>query len=186
MNVFLTLAVYSLRISSDMPLQSDYLPDITAYFLSAISLNMVTFFWVVYLNRCSTKGEMPRCLEILAVFLKKYPFRCLFPVVKTKDKPEDENTDEKNVVQYYYPFNGSHFITHLKKPEKSESKKKLKCRLCDRCETCESETKKDKDKSKDKKELESKLEAVNYLVFIILFLAMVSVQLGIWLGMNRN
>ena len=168
MNIFLTFAVYSLRISNDMPIQSDYVPDISAYFLSSIGINMVAFAWVVYLNRCSTKGEIPRCLEIIAVFLKKSLFCCCFPVEKRK-------VDDENKIQFYKPHNNSQFIM-----------KNKKCRFCDRCETCETDHKKDKDKAKTKKEVDSKLEALNYLVFVLLFIAMLVVQLIIWIGINTS
>jgi hypothetical protein len=163
MSGFLTFAVYALRIASDMPIQSDYIPSVSSYFLSSITYNLLAFFWFIYRNRASTKNEIPKCLEIIGNFLKKVFCLC-FP------------TNKKTLP-----------VTETKKPLKNdavsismtnETTKKTKCGFCDRCSDCEAALLIDKDKRK--KEVESCLEALNYFFFIILFIALFITQLVIW------
>ena len=45
MTSFLTFAVTSLRVSSDIPVQSDYLPLITLYMILSIFYTFIGFFW---------------------------------------------------------------------------------------------------------------------------------------------
>ena len=50
MSVVMGFSVYSLRISSDLPVQSDNIPKITVFFLSSIGINLFGVFWFIQLN----------------------------------------------------------------------------------------------------------------------------------------
>ena len=160
MSGFLTFAVYALRISSDMPIQSDYIPSISSYFLSSITYNLIAFFWFVYRNRASTKVDLPKCMEIIGNLLKK--IFCLCFTVNKKTTPNNETLSNDAVA-----------ITMT-----SEKGKKSKCAFCDRCSDCEAAFLIDKDKRK--KEVESCLDAFNYLFFVILSIALFITQIIIW------
>lgn len=69
------------------------------------------------------------------------------------------------------------------KNEINESKKD-KCQFCDRCGTCQADFDKDKKKNKGKKDAESKCSALNYLVFIIVFVLMLASNLAVWFIMS--
>ena len=162
MTGFLTFAVYALRIASDMPIQSDYMPVITIYFLTSITYNMIAFFWFIYRNHVATKNDMPKFLENFGNSLKKVFCLC-FRVTKTvPHKEETKKTNEPIAVTI-----------------PKEEVKKTKCRFCDRCSDCEAALKVDKDKRK--KERESSIEAINYLFFIIFFIAIFVTQCAIWI-----
>ena len=47
MTSILTFTVTSLRVSSDMPIQADYLPLITIYFMMSIFYTLIGFAWYV-------------------------------------------------------------------------------------------------------------------------------------------
>ncbi|CAF0788447.1 unnamed protein product [Adineta steineri] len=62
---------------------------------------------------------------------------------------------------------------------------KRKCNFCNRCESCQADIDKDKTKSKEKKDIEARCNALNYLVFICVFLLMLIVNITIWLLMSK-
>jgi hypothetical protein len=78
-------------MQADMPTQSDYMPDITSYFLMAISLNMISFIWFIYHNRCLSRTDMPSWLEKFGELVKKMFCLC-FPSDK-KDSAKVANLD---------------------------------------------------------------------------------------------
>ena len=181
MSGFFTFSVYSLRIATDMPLQSDYMPDIASYFLASITLNMISFVWFVYMNRCLLRSEIPVCLDKFADLLKKL-FCICFP-----DEKKVSNSDSLNIVvkdaEKAKMEEKLEIVTNL---EGKKMNKKEKCGLCDRCNSCEADFKKDKDKGKRKKEIESKFDALNYLAFVIMLIAMVASNMGIWINLNTK
>ena len=67
-----------------------------------------------------------------------------------------------------------------------DKSKENNCDYCDRCEKCEAEFQKDEAKKKKKKDVESKLEALNYLICIIVAVAIVITQLAIWINLKQN
>ena len=177
MSGFMTFAVYALRIATDMPVQSDYMPDIASYFLSSISFNMIAFVWFIFLNRYVSRSEIPILLELFADLLNKilnlFKKCCSCCLKKDKDKviPVDEIKKAEN---------GQVIST-------TENAKvvKPKCGFCNRCEDCDADFKKDKDKGKKKKDIESKFEVLNYFFFMTMFIAMLATQLSIWINLKK-
>ena len=165
----MTFAVYSLRISADLPVQSKYMPKISWYFITSIAFNLSVMFWYVYRNRCITTSEIPKFLDTFCEYLKKMFCLCFTPAKKpTKDNDKSkavEGGEEKSKIE-------------------NETKKKDKCQFCDRCKDCEAGFKKEEEKGKKKKEIESKLDALNYLIFIIVLVAMFITQMSIWLTVS--
>ena len=66
MSSILTFSIYSLRVSSDIPVQSEYLPIIGYYFIFAISFILVSFIWFITLNKFSEKKKLPKLLTKIA------------------------------------------------------------------------------------------------------------------------
>ena len=58
----MTFAVYNVAVSNFIPIQSDFLPDVSWYFITSITYNLVSIVWYVYMNQCKTKNEIPKCL----------------------------------------------------------------------------------------------------------------------------
>jgi hypothetical protein len=178
MTGFLTFSVYSLRIASDIPVQSDYLPKISSYFISSISFNLIAMNWFVIRNRFITQGSMPRFLEIICDLLKKIFCYCFPEEKKSLNKTKPDNKVAENGEVKVNSVSPS-----LEQEKSSEAYKQVpdsKCRHCDRCDVCQADHTKEKDKNKKKKDIESRLEAMNYLCFIIMFTVMLITQLAIW------
>ena len=195
MSGFLTFSLYSARMQADMPTQSDYMPDITSYFMMSISLNLIAFLWFIYMNRCLIKSDMPLWLEKFGELVKKIFCLC-FPPDK-KDSAKVANADVPIVVVSDGPKPNSienlesektnvlpKTTETLEKVSKIEDKKS-KCDFCKRCSECESDFKKDKDKGKRKKDVESKLESLNYLAFVIMITAMLIGNLSVWINLKK-
>lgn len=63
MTCILTFAVDSVRISSDIPIQSDYVPKITIYFVLSFFYNLFSMAWFKVYNYMSETNEIPWLLE---------------------------------------------------------------------------------------------------------------------------
>ncbi len=59
MTTFLTYGVYSVRIASDLPVQSEYLPMISIYFFFGIIFTLISLIWFLVANYYSSKNEIP-------------------------------------------------------------------------------------------------------------------------------
>ena len=66
----LTFSVYMLRISSEIPVQSEYLPIIGYYFIFVITFILIDFIWFIILNYFANIQHLPRFLVYYAVSLR--------------------------------------------------------------------------------------------------------------------
>jgi hypothetical protein len=71
MTSILTFAVTSLRISNDIPIQSDYLPLITTYFLMSIVYTLTGLVWFVLLENFTKKKKLPWILLRITTSVNK-------------------------------------------------------------------------------------------------------------------
>ena len=184
MSGFITFGVYAVSVSNSLPTQSDYVPDMSSYFFSSIALNFIAFAWFLYMNRCLLRSEI---LQKFGELVKKLFCLC-FPPDHKKDKktssPKAETVDSQTIV-VTTESDKQKPVENLENTGKTEDKK-CKCGFCDRCSDCEADFKKDKDKGKRKKEIESSFEALNYLAFVIMFIALVSTNLGVWINIKKS
>jgi hypothetical protein len=199
MSIFMTLSVYSLRVSSDQAPQSKYLPMVTLYYMLGISYTFMAYIWFILANEFSTKEYLPKYLEIFAVKFIKRALFWLFnekPLWKsnkiaTKKIEEDKAklNDNMAIVKLKAESNsseikndpGSHKEIHLSSIPNLPSLVNLKCGNCDFCDKCKSV--KDLEKSKKNKKAlnDANVKAWNYFVAIILFIIMLSCNLMTWL-----
>ena len=70
MSIFLTLAIYSLRAASDMPISSGNVPWISYYFLLGILYTFAALIWFVIANHLSTNNYLPTFMISIAKVLK--------------------------------------------------------------------------------------------------------------------
>lgn len=198
MTGFLTFSVYSLRISTDLPVQSMFLPKISVYFICSIIYNIFAMFWHITRDRLQKKKELPKWFIYFCEILKKV---FCFP----QEKKDKNNKIEPNNVN---AINGAMITVEtsdqkdmdisksvfqnpiLPKPttitaDSMQTVTKKKCNQCDRCEECDTEYKKEKDKNKKKKEIEENLEAMNYFFLILMIIAMFISQMAIWLTLTQ-
>ena len=66
----MAFSVYSLRISNDLPVQSDYIPRITYFFTFSMFINVLVMVWFVQLNIFKSKVYLPRIYEVLVKLLQ--------------------------------------------------------------------------------------------------------------------
>ena len=73
MTIFLTLAIYSVRIASDFPTQGDYIPIISIYFILGLLFTFISLLWFTYAEYLRTKIEKPKMMVKLARLLTCLP-----------------------------------------------------------------------------------------------------------------
>ena len=216
MSGFITFGVYSVNMASTLPTQSDYITDVSSYFLSSIALNLIAFAWYIFRNHCLLRNEMPNWLKKFGELVKKMFCLCFLPDDK-KDKnessdkksneeiPKTNSTDLSIVVvtgdtknndlekkseadKLNAPILDSDKLAITEKAEKEGQNEEMKCKcgFCDRCTDCEADFKKDKDKGKLKKEIESSFDALNYLAFLIMLFTLLITNLSIWINLRQS
>lgn len=171
MTLFLTFSVYSLRIASDIPVQSDFLPKISIYFILSIIYAQLAMIWFILCNRFTTQGKLPMYLDMFGDKLKLIYFCCF-----TKENEKINKTtqiDDSQTNKGLSVANGEQNMNTIKH----------KCNSCDRCNTCDEEHSKTKSKEITKKDVEAKLQAINYLTFSIFLVSIFISQLVVWLTM---
>ena len=75
MTTFLTLAIYSLRVSGDLPVQSQYFPLISIFFFIGLLLTFIAFVWFIAANSLRAKQRVPKILEKLCFICSRKPVK---------------------------------------------------------------------------------------------------------------
>ena len=75
MSVFLTLGVYSLKVSNDFPMQSDSIPYIIIYYMFGVWFTFIALVWFVLVDYLKSLEDMHPFLIKLANFTR---FKWLF------------------------------------------------------------------------------------------------------------
>jgi hypothetical protein len=163
MTSFLTFAVTGVRISGEIPVQSQYLPLINLYILLSIIYTLIGFMWFLIANHLSKKHHLPFLLERMAFVIRKILF-CIF-----KDSPKT--------------FNKTELTEKISNDTKIDIEK---CNFCGRCKNCEKKFEEERITNLKINEIKLNVSALNYLAFFILFLIIFSCNLGIWVAMDSN
>ncbi len=71
MSIIMGFSVYSLRISNDLPVQSDNIPKITAFFLESILINLFAISWFIQLNYFKSNEYFPKLYTAISECFKK-------------------------------------------------------------------------------------------------------------------
>ena len=168
----LTFSVYMLRISSDIPVQSEYLPIIGYYFIFVITFILIDFIWFIILNYFANIEHLPRYLVYYALSLRK-----LFSKIKAafKKKKEPENKDLNNNLEELNKINEI----------KSSEEEKLICKKSDLCPSCQKGNEKEEKKKKDKEELEANITALNLTAFMIIIIIQLIANSSIWFSISN-
>jgi hypothetical protein len=83
------MAIISVRVSADIPIQSEYLPLISLYFFLGLFFTFISFNWFVAINSFRTNKSVPSILKNIS---KK--IICLLNRFKLLSNSEFENNDE--------------------------------------------------------------------------------------------
>ena len=177
MTTFMTFAMTAVRISSDIPTQSDYLPLISLYMFLSIFYALISMSWFVSLNHFTSKKYLPKIILKVTWIVRK----CLFWIFVEEKKNETVKVKavDKNKV-------GSIKNDEAKATTEAENSNEVLFKpveKCNRCGDCTKESEKEKQKKKEQKDLDENLSAFNYLAFFTVFSIMLICNLTIWLSM---
>ena len=189
MTVFLTFGVYALKINGDMPVQSQYIPIVSVYFIVAALYTLFSLIWFILANYFATKSYIPKPLALVAdkvhdIFdceSKKKPLQKSAPVYPI---PEKENHIEQETVDQSFfakpPTKEDSLVWRKKSGNNVQLPVKTpKCDSCNKCQDCEIN---EKEKKIAKKILDKNLKTLNLLAFLIIFLIMIISNLAIWIS----
>ena len=86
------MGIISIRVSSDIPVQSSYLPLINLFFMLNLLFTFVSFAWFVASDQFRTKKYLPSIiLRIMDIYYRKK--------LNKRNKHIPKNTDSSNVEQ---------------------------------------------------------------------------------------
>ena len=176
MTTFMTFSVYSVRISGDMPVESNFLPMVTIYFILGITYAFVSMIWFIIANDFITKNKMPKVLIFFASIIKRILFWKFDENQKIKILPKpkilnkaDVKADDKNILD------------EKMVQKKNQPELKSICHNCDHCTNCKLDKEKEKDKKKKKDVIESNVSALNHFMCFTMFLTVLTCNMFTWL-----
>ncbi len=153
MTTFLTFGVYALRISSDLPVQSEYMPLVSIYFNIAITYTLISLIWFAIANYLVGKTWLPKWLELLASKIRNQIRRKASLKMHVDDLIKDDSK-AYNLER----------ISSI-----------IECRKCERHS--------EYFKKSEKKEFDSNLKILNIIVFLFVFIIMIVANLIIWISL---
>ena len=166
MTILLTLAVYSLKVSSDFPTQSLYLPYVSVYFTIGYLQTFLTLMWLCVQSYMLERKTIFWWIHVLAYLKEKIDL--LFTILVTLFK-------------------------NLKNTKKQDPKVSMKpapmkqvCNKCDMCINCLKDKNKAKASDDSFKVKKFKCEQVNKIVFSIIFLFTFISYITIWNIISNN
>jgi hypothetical protein len=109
MTTFLTFSVYSLRIASDIPTQSEYLPSITLYFLLSTSYVLLALSWFICENFFRSNSFLPKPLRFMVHGVRNLIQKVVKCVClkRKKSKIDSENQVKQKV---FFDFKVNNFF----------------------------------------------------------------------------
>ena len=178
MTTFMTFSVYSLRISQDMPVESNFVPMVTLYFILGISYTFLSLIWFIIANDFITKNYLPKYLTKFALIIKRVLYRKISP------EPDENANDlvEVKVVPNQSANENAHEsgLPPLKNAPKLECNNN-RCNNCDFCVNCKREKEKSANKSKKKELNESNVLVLNYFMCFLMGMIILACNLISWL-----
>ncbi|CAF0711272.1 unnamed protein product [Brachionus calyciflorus] len=103
-SIMLSFSVFKLRLSDDVPVQSDSVPLINVYFTLCMTFSLTAMIWFSIVNLLKEKKHLP---EFCRIFVIKY--LCYFMCIKLKEnnncKNDKLNFEEKSrtIGQHFSP-----------------------------------------------------------------------------------
>lgn len=99
------MAIISVRVVSDMPAQSRFMPYISIYFQLSLLFSLISFIWFIICEKCKTKKFLPIIIVKLIRFIKSKFIN--------KIKPISKQNDEINYDDYVATLNKLVFLVVL-------------------------------------------------------------------------
>lgn len=194
MTSLLTFSVYSLRISGDIPMQSEYLPLITLYFVLSISYTFFSLFWFILANYFLTKTYLPKLVLLIGDGLHKLNTVKIYTVKNESEieinkglelKLDEVNGNTGSSIFLVTPSSNVEFdLDELKNKSHftifNNSSDNTKCFKCNMCSECEGKDKKDHEKKDKKEKIESYVSSLNNLMCCLMCIVIVTSNSIIW------
>lgn len=157
MACLLTLTVNSVRVSNDIPIQSDYIPTITIYFVISIFYPFISMFWFVIRNHFEKKCYLPvKIIRFVDFFINCKKCR-------TKSKHRVVKKEEVSQIEQAYVNS---------------------CSQCGQNKTFNDDKNMVNDISKiNDRKIHSRIALLNFFVLAVFTLCVFASQLAIWLSM---
>ncbi len=166
MSIFLTLAIYALRVSSDMPVESRMFPMISVYYFLSILYTLITLIWFMIANQISNANDLPKYLMDFGSTFKELLAKKRVDPVKNFEIIQEQVQSDLNST------NNNEVQPPLLK----------RCNQCEMCKKCEEIKEKEEAKKKNKKKIEAFVSFLNWIVFALLAIAVFISNLFIWLS----
>lgn len=160
MTIFLTMAVYSVRISNEFPTQASYVPLVFIHFLMSSFYTFIALCWFVYRDYLERRKELPDYVMSLFGSVTK----CLSRKPKIESKPEPLQVEVEEMA--------------VKEVLKKESEK---CNNCDFCEDCLAKKEKERETKKKAEEKVHIIRVLNRSAFFVLLILYLITYLVIWI-----
>ena len=165
MTMMMTFSVYSLRVATDMPVESNFLPMVTLVFVFSTTYTFLSMIWFIIANEFVTKNNIPKCLIVFACGIKRVLF---WKFNSKKDKKVDLKPEKIEVIITPQSDRLANVETINQLTKLLESLSKPPCYNCGFCEKCLEEKKSEKEKKKNKELNEENVSALNHSVFLCL------------------
>lgn len=103
MTMMITYSVYSIRIASDMPVDSRYFPLVALFFLMSVGYTFLSLIWFIIATEWESKKNMPQFLIKVAIFMKhllywRFNEKPLW-YKENKVEPKKESLDDNDLQQ---------------------------------------------------------------------------------------
>ncbi len=181
MTTFMTFSVYSVRISNDMPVESNYVPMVTLYFMLGISYAFVSMIWFIIANEFRTRNHIPNILIKLAAIIQRIECRKtdalaekILEIVSDKEQEKAFLNKDNNIktcdtklqkINFQYEIYLEQILLALNKLVTDEQDNSIK----------------EKDKKLKKDTTELNVSALNHFMCFIMFITVLSCNLYTWL-----
>jgi hypothetical protein len=173
MTTFLTYSVYAVRLSNDLPTQSEFLPLITLYFIVSTFFTLLSMFWFFLCNFILVKGSMPGMILKFCEILRYRSISCnclskfsktvpVTTIIIIQDVENDEEITSKEVLK--------------------ENLDVISCQKCNNLLNCEKAENEEKEQAKTKKEFEINVSVLNYFALFCFTILLLTSLLCVWIS----
>ena len=100
-SIMLSFSVFKLRLSDDVPVQSDSIPLINIYFTLCMTFSLTAMIWFSIMNLMRENKRVPKCIRYLVLNYICYLI-CFKKYYKMDTKSDDKNaTSSNNKLECY-------------------------------------------------------------------------------------
>jgi hypothetical protein len=163
MNIYLTMAVYSVRIADIFPTEATYVPLVFIFLLMASIYTFLILCWFVYKNYLEERDQLPGFWMSMVDLVKRLKPR-------TKESPRSSQEIE---IEY---------IDSNKELELIVTEKCNNCLLCVECSAKKDKEKNSKADAEEKKRIICVLNRIVFFIFVVIYILTYA---AIWINITN-